>query len=592
MDSREEIKSKLSIYDLVSRYVKLSKAGRNFKGLCPFHNEKTPSFVVSPEKDIAFCFGCQKGGDIFEFYQLVEACDFGESMRALADMTGVKLGDKKFNKEEYKEIKSKKNTLKDVHKTVSDFYVDQLWNTKSGKKVLEYVRSRGLTDKTIKDFKLGFAPDSFDETYRFLLSKGYAKGEIVEAGLASTKDASLDKIFDRFRLRLMFPIFDARGEVVAFGGRALKAEEKAKYLNSPETDIYHKSDILYGFYQAKEACRKFKKVIVVEGYFDQILTFQAGFENVVASSGTALTVKQVNKLSKFVDVFQCCFDSDKAGREALLRASELILASEKQIRVIDLGEFKDTGEMLGNDPKEKEFEKALNEALDIFDFLLEGDFKSVSLNKRFEVENVSRFLDKILPLVKKISSSVVKDIVLRKIAMHLHLKVKHLYDALKKYDFKKIAKTEAALKQKMQITLEEYFWALSLLYPDIFWAIKLSEKLNEKSFIFKEKQVYLFLEDYYNNAGKFDDLDLMDLPENLLERYKLLSLYLEANKTDGWTELDAENEFKKIVLRLLKNYKKQEVSRIQEEIKIKEKSENREGLKELFQELQNILALK
>jgi len=592
MDSREEIKSRLNIYDLVSRYVTLKKAGRNFKGLCPFHNEKTPSFVVSPEKDIAFCFGCQKGGDIFEFYQLVEACEFGESLRALAEMTGVKLEDKNFSKEDYKEIKSKKNALKDIHNLVTEFYTDNLWTSKNGKKVLEYVRGRGLSDETIKFFKLGFAPDSFDETYRFLLSKGFSKEDIVDAGLATSKDASLSKIFDRFRLRLMFPIFDIRGDVVAFGGRALKADEPAKYLNSPETGIYHKGDILYGFYQAKDEVRKLKKVIVVEGYFDQIMTYQAGFKNVVASSGTALTAKQVQKLSRFVDTFYACFDSDKAGREALVRAAELILVAEKQLKVIDLGEFKDPGEILAVENGESQFEDAVNRAKEFFDFMLFSDFKKVEGAARFEVENVKAFLQKVLPLVKRVSSSIVKDIVLRKLAMNLHLKVDHLYDELKKQSNRQeVVKTEVP-KNNMKIDLEEYFWAMALLYPGVFWRIAGEYSLADKMFMFKEKQVYKYIEDQYNSVGNFDDFQLDDLEKKLFEKFELLTLYLESLGLAEWSPIDLEKEFLKLLKRLLKTYKKERIAEIQLQIKTKEQNQETEGLQELFQELQRILALK
>ena len=233
----DEIKAKLSIEELVGQYVQLKKVGRSLKGLCPFHQEKTPSFIVSPDKGIAYCFGCNKGGDVFRFIQEVEGVDFNDALKILAERTGVKL-------EEYKVEKAvpkgQKELLMEIYEKVAGFYEKKLWDSAEGKKVLEYLHKRGLNDESIKLFRLGFAPDSFDETYTWLLRNGFDKRELVMSGMAMTKETTLEKIYDRFRGRLMFPIFDSLGRVVAFGGRALIKDQEPKYLNSSESAVYHK----------------------------------------------------------------------------------------------------------------------------------------------------------------------------------------------------------------------------------------------------------------------------------------------------------------------------------------------------------------
>jgi DNA primase len=264
-DPVDEIKSRLSIEELVSSYVQLKKAGRSYKGLCPFHSEKTPSFVVSSEKQICHCFGCNKGGDIFTFIQEVEGISFPEALRLLADRVGVKIEENK--SKSVSVSKKEKDEFYRAHDLAAEFFEKQLLSSRDGEKVLEYLYKRGLTNETIKEFRLGFAPDSYDSLYPFLLKKGINKDILIQSGLVSAKNLSSDDIYDKYRQRLIFPILDNLGKICGFGGRALKKDQMPKYLNSPENIIYNKSKLLYGLYHSQKAIKEFDKILLVEGYF-------------------------------------------------------------------------------------------------------------------------------------------------------------------------------------------------------------------------------------------------------------------------------------------------------------------------------------
>ncbi len=587
MDPREEIKARLSIFDLVSQYVELKKAGRNFKGLCPFHSEKTPSFMVSPEKEIAYCFGCHKGGDIFAFYELVEGADFPQALKALAERTGVELPTQTF---ESKEAKSQKQNLISIHDKATSFYEKQLWDTRDGEKVLDYVRSRGLTDETLKEFRVGFSPDSYDETYKYLMKNGFEKADIVASGMASTKDTDLAKIFDRFRLRLMFPIFDKNGSVIAFGGRALKSEEPAKYLNSPETSIYHKSEALYGFSHAKDAIRKSRSVIVVEGYFDQMMTYQAGFKNVVAVSGTALTQRHLTFLKRFADTVYFCFDSDGAGREALLRAAELAYMLDLQARVVDLGEFKDPAEAI---QESDDFGKRIEAAPEFVDYIIKADYLSKSKDEQLEIKTVNAFLGSLLPIVNKIASSITKDLVLRKLSKTLGVKSEFLYDELNKLKRDVKVKTEPVGAAKVQVdySSEDYFWGYLFIYPDLFE--KVVETLRDKVFLISQKSVYKIFDDTYTQSRNLSDIQISDLAsdQKLLEKYSVLALFLESVRAADWSQDMVYDELTRLLKRMVEDYKKSEGERIQRALSAAEKESDQKKVQTLLKKYQQVLSL-
>src|SRR3990167_7304762 len=295
MTDVEQIKQKIDIVAFISEYVALKKTGANFKGLCPFHAEKTPSFIVSPERQIWHCFGgCNEGGDVFKFLMKIENLEFAEALKILARRAGVTLSGG-FAQSRTAELKEK---IYEVNHLASEFYQYILTKHPMGEKALDYLKDRKITDSSVKLFGIGYAPQSWDSLSKFLHKKGYAQELMQSAGLISK--SGIGNTFDRFRGRLMFTLRDHRSNVVGFAGRLLDPDAKeAKYVNTPETSLYHKGELFYGFDITKEAIKKEDSAIIVEGEFDMLSSFQAGIPNVVALKGTALTLMQAKLIKRF-----------------------------------------------------------------------------------------------------------------------------------------------------------------------------------------------------------------------------------------------------------------------------------------------------
>jgi DNA primase len=316
MDPVAEIKSRLPIEDLVRQYCALTKKGRNFVALCPFHNDTRPSMLVSPDKGIAYCFPCQKGGDVFSFYQLVEGVDFVQALKDLAERTGVQLPDDRVPVQR----KDEKERARACLEAAVSLYRKAL---KANASVLDYLRGRGVTDAEIDAFEIGYAPDSFTHTYESLLKEGFSRTELTAAGMAIAKELGEDRMYDRFRHRLMFPIRDAQNRLVGFGGRTM-GNDDAKYMNSSDGILFKKSELLFGLPQAKEPMREAKRAIIVEGYFDVLACHRIGVKHAVAACGTALTEQHAKLLKRYVDAVTLCLDQDRAGREAAERAFTIL----------------------------------------------------------------------------------------------------------------------------------------------------------------------------------------------------------------------------------------------------------------------------
>lgn len=339
-DNISKIKDRLDVVDVIGSYIKLTKAGVNFRAKCPFHNEKTPSFFVSPEKQIWHCFSCGSGGDIFGFVKEIEGVEFVEAMRILAARAGVTLT---YNQASRPEVG--RTELYDVNELASRFFEKQLASSFMGEKVRKYLADRGVSEDSIKSFRLGYAPDSWQALGEFLGSK-FSSPSIFNAGLSIKKDNG--GYYDRFRGRIMFPIFNLHGQVVGFSGRIFEkkqeaptaggAEVPAKYVNSPQTPIYDKSRILYGLNAAKLDIRRDDRCVVVEGNMDVIMSHQAGLTNTVASSGTALTDGHLKIIKRYTDNLDICFDADDAGIAATERGVDLALASGFNVNIIAVRE--------------------------------------------------------------------------------------------------------------------------------------------------------------------------------------------------------------------------------------------------------------
>jgi len=331
----EQIKEKLGIVDVVGQYIKLEKAGSNLKAKCPFHNEKTPSFFVSPARNSYYCFGCNAKGDIFSFVEQFEGVDFTGALKILGEKAGVQIV------YERQDIRDEKSRLHSIMEDATLFFEE---NLNKQKKVLEYLKKRGLDDKTIKTWRVGYSPDSWSSLYEHLKGK-FNTDEINKAGLIKKSEKGGD-YYDRFRGRIMFPISDNSGRIIAFSGRIFKDNEnEAKYINSPETQLFSKSKILYGYDKAKFSIRKLNFSIVVEGQMDILLSHQALFTNTVALSGTALTEEQVGLLKRLSGNVVLAFDSDSAGVASSGKSAMLMLSLGMDVKVTHLKQGEDPSDV-------------------------------------------------------------------------------------------------------------------------------------------------------------------------------------------------------------------------------------------------------
>ena len=371
-DIINEIKYRNDIETAVSQYVNLKRRGKNLVGLCPFHSEKTPSFTVYPENDSFYCFGCGVGGDVFTFTGLIENLDYMESIKLLAERSGISLPQDGYD-DSMQRLKKK---IYDINRDTARFFHSFLMSP-GGKWALDYLTGRGLTVKTIKHFGLGAAPDSWDALIHHLKEKGYTESDMLAANVIGK--SSRGGIYDRFRKRVMFPIINIRGNIVAFSGRAMPGEDKqgGKYVNTSDTPVYKKSENLFGINFAKSVCSE--RVILVEGNMDVISLHQAGFENTVAPLGTAFTTEQANLLSRYTKEIVLMLDADAAGQKAVRRASGLLENTGLSVRVVVVPDGKDPDEYIKKNGKER-FAALLEGAVSDMEYKLLTAAKDIDLN--------------------------------------------------------------------------------------------------------------------------------------------------------------------------------------------------------------------
>ncbi|OGI17859.1 MAG: DNA primase [Candidatus Moranbacteria bacterium RIFCSPHIGHO2_02_FULL_40_12b] len=429
----EEIKSRINIVDLIGEYVRLSKAGANWRARCPFHNEKTPSFMVSEEKQIWHCFGCGKGGDVFGFLMEQEGLEFKEALKILADKAGIQL-------QRYDgKAADDKNKIMEILELATKFYEKQLWDGAGKGKIMEYLRQRGLKNETIKDFRLGYAPAGWRNLLNFLLGKEYEIEEIAKTGLLvqketnnpqpTTHNQAVSNYYDRFRDRIIFPVADVMGKVVGFSARVAPGgdESQAKYVNTPETVAYHKSKILYGIDKAKQEIKSRDFTVLVEGNLDVIASHQAGIKNTVAVSGTALTSDQLEILKRYSDSVKMFFDADPAGEGAAKKS--ILLAFEKgfNAEVVDIGEGKDAAELAAKDPAK--LIASVEKAIPAMEYFFNKSFAKYDSRK---AEGKKKIAGEILNAVSFMENEVEKSHWIKNLAGKLEVAEKSILDTLKK----------------------------------------------------------------------------------------------------------------------------------------------------------------
>ena len=584
-DLVDEIRGRLGIEEVVSQYVQLKRAGRNLKGLCPFHSEKTPSFVVSPEKQICHCFGCNKGGDIFGFIKEVEGISFVESIEILADRAGLKFDRTKFKKQI---PKSEKDEYFTAHEIACDFFEEQLYKTDDGKKVLDYLYKRGLDDATIKEFRVGFAPDKFDALYPLLLKK-VSKDSLLKSGLISARKIGSDEVYDKFRKRLIFPVFDSFGRVCGFGGRALSSDQAPKYLNSSDSPIYNKSGLLYGLSHAKKYIKDEDKIVIVEGYFDMILPYQSGVKNIVAVCGTALSNNHVKIIKRLTNNVVTSFDTDDAGFEAAKRAYFLFQKEGILVKIVDGLTGKDPADFI----KEKagDFKSVVDEAPDFVTFFTEKLMKLYDLKT---LDGRKKILVSLLPCYKQMTP-VIMDFFVKKLADRLGIEDKYLYGEIEQMklpddhpaNISNSSEKSEVFSKKMPIG--ELIVSLMLEYPNLF---KISKDLlfEESDFDEDMKNVYNALADQYNASR--DAALVWDFSEGFLsklcDKITVMRLYAEEKYKD-FSDTALQSELEKLIDRLRKDRRIRALKEAQSRIADMEKNGDKDKLKELIEQQQRLL---
>ncbi|MFQ6604423.1 MAG: DNA primase [Fidelibacterota bacterium] len=403
-ESIDRVRNAADILDVVSQVVDLKKRGRNYFGLCPFHHEKTPSFSVAPDKEIYHCFGCGRGGNAINFIMEYEKIDFIDAIRKLAQQYGIELKITGSN-----EPAGLRARLYEIHEKAQAIFHESLFSA-AGNTPREYIKNRNLSESLIRQFGIGYARDSFDYLLKVLRGAGFTDQEVLQSGLVTKTEKG---IFDRFRNRIMFPIYDPQGKVIAFGGRALNPDEPAKYLNSPDTRLYRKSDVFYGMHATRPAIRDARKVIIVEGYTDFLRLYESGLTTVVAVSGTALTEQHVNHLRKLVQTAYLLYDGDSAGVSAAIRAGYLLLKGGVEPRMICPPRGLDPDDWVQEAGKEA-VETALESAEELIPFQVQtGKIKEKSAREQ------SAFVDDVLQQIATIQDSLIRTELIRELSQHL-----------------------------------------------------------------------------------------------------------------------------------------------------------------------------
>jgi DNA primase len=424
----ERVKQQADIVRVVGEYVRLKKTGKDFSGLCPFHQEKTPSFTVSPLKQIFYCFGCGKGGDVFNFVMDMEKSAFPEAVRTVAEKCEIAIPRPRERSPEERQENQQRAALVEMHREAQTFFAKQISGTLEGKAARAYLEDRGLDKDAIERFGIGYAPSAGDALTRLLKQK-YAENLLLQSGLVSRGEQG-GRLFDRFRRRITFPIANDSGKIVAFGARAL-GDDQPKYLNSPETPIYSKSNVLYHMDRAKEALRRSDFAVLVEGYMDAIAVARAGISNVVASCGTSLAEPQIKLLSRFTKRVIVNYDPDNAGQAATERSVSLLLDQDFEVRVLALppvGDKKADPDLFIREKGIEEYTKLLKEAPPYVDYLI-ARARKMDLTTG---EGKRRAVNFLLPYVQKIPNTILRSEWATRIAQQLHLDEPVLRAALSK----------------------------------------------------------------------------------------------------------------------------------------------------------------
>ena len=575
-DIIEEVKSRCDIVHIISQYISIKQSGTNFKGLCPFHGEKTPSFYVSTSKQMYKCFGCGEGGDVIKFVMSMENLEFMDALKLLAKQCGV---DVNTNMNEETKLKMEKiNKFQNIHREAARYYFSNLITSKNPG--YNYLRNRGLDDKIIKKFGLGYSLKSWDSLKNYLLSRGYTNEELSECGLITYKKEN-NKSYDKFRNRVMFPIFDYRGNVIGFGGRVLDDSEP-KYLNSPDTLIFNKRFNLYGLnFSRKEIIDK--TIILVEGYMDLISLYQYGIKNVVATLGTALTDQQGMLIKRYADSAIISYDSDDAGIKATLRAIDILTKLDINVKILNLKDCKDPDEFIRKYGLD-EFKKAINLSTNHVKFKIDNLKNNFDLNKG---EDRVKFAKEASIIIKGIKSPVEVDYYTKYLSSLIDISVESIkrevygksYKKYKNNSFNKYKNREDKIIEKPKIIENGKKYVEENLIKIMLESSSLREniflKISEDDFLLNDSREILkfMIKNRELDKITIDKIKSLNISEEYITDLK--SIPLEN------IDLNNSKNIDEIIKNIKKNNINENINRLLEEQKILEDNKTNNDLKEV-----------
>jgi DNA primase len=578
----EDIKSRLDVVDVIKEYIQLTPAGVNFKAPCPFHNEKTPSFVVSPEKQIWHCFGCGAGGDIFEFVKKIEGLEFPEALRILADKANVKI-DYNYNPE----LKNQKTKILDIIEATVDHYHRLLLKDKEAKVARDYLEKRVINKEAVEKFNLGYSKDSWDDLVLYLRGKKFVDADVEASGLVvrSKKD---NKLYDRFRGRLMFPINNIFGQTIGFTARILKKDDKqGKYVNTPQSIIFDKSSVLYNMDLAKMVIKQKNYTILAEGQMDVISSYMAGVQNIIATSGTALTPQQVKIIKRYSDNLMIAYDADKAGLKATFRIVDNALVENINIKIIEMPKGMDPDQLIKKD--EKKWLNAIKKAKPIMDFVFDKIMSIGDVNDVFQKKQMAQ---KLLVFISKFRDDIERETYLKKLSDSINVDYNLLKEKLdsflnknkKNYIIEKENNGEykpSRLNKKEELLKK--IIALGISFPNNLEYLSSNLELEyiEKSII---DELYKEIIIYYTKNNSFD----LKVFEKGLDKEKsdLLNIIILIFENE-YSDYDQNTAFIDIQS-LIKSYKKEfldkKLKELENSLKSMEKKDDQKGIEKITKE--------
>lgn len=567
MTDIDQIKKRLDLVDFIKEYLPLKQAGVNFKAKCPFHNEKTASLIISPEKQIWHCFGCSEGGDLFGWLMKMEHLEFPEALRILAQKAGVTLTQKS------PEQQNQKIRLLDLIESAQEFFLANL-KSDTGRTAREYLSSRQIAPDAEKIFGLGLASDSWDDLIKFLLNKKYSLREITLAGLATSNGT---KVYNRFRNRIMFPIKDLHGNIVGFGGRALDPNEKmGKYINSPQSEVYNKSGILYNLDLAKTEVRRMNYLILVEGYMDVISAYASGTKNVASVSGTALTSEQIDLVKRLTNNIMIAFDADPAGVQANLRGIDLAWAAGLNVKVVKITNAKDPDELIKRDPAL--WHGAVKNAANFMDYAFEAAAKGCDLTR---IDHKKTLAKKLLLLINKLGDNIERDHYLKKAASILEISEDVLRSALQPVVATKTSPVVMAPEISWpKVKLARIQKLLALLHYDHDLWQNVPAGFEEIIDNLEYKNLYIYLKNNYNDG----DNQAIEKPVSLSE-IELLS----ESELVNLSPKEQQNEFHLLLSKLWRDHWQAVLIAEQQKLVKEEKKLPQERSNEVATRINNIL---